>query len=169
MKKITTLVVSCSMLLLSACDNNKSKDANEPSAKEATASNEDKDLTGTFTVNEKKYTGKVKASLYEQTGQYEVICDDKTDANGFAYIRILFKDEVSARAGGNFITEYDQQKKQAANGISMSFEVKYRTEEDSKGTVAVNKNGSNNELVFDNVSLRSGSTDTVIVSGKIPF
>ena len=51
----------------------------------------------------------------------------------------------------------------------MSFEVKYRTEEDSKGTVSVNKNGSNNELVFDNVTLRTNSKETVNVSGKIPF
>ena len=168
MKKITTLVLSCSLLLLTACDSNKAKATNE-SVKESVTSNDDRELSGTFTVNGKKYTGKVKASLFKQTGQYEVMCDDNTDPNAFSYMRILFKDEAAARAGGNFITDYDQQKKQAANGISMSFEVKYRTEEDSKGTVAVNKNGSNNELIFDNVTLRTNSKETVIVSGKIPF
>ena len=168
MKKITTLVLSCSILLLTACDSNKTKGTNE-SAKESVTSNDDKELTGTFTVNGKKYTGKVKASLYEQTGQYEVMCDDNTDPNAFSYIRVLFKDEAAAREGVNFITEYDQQKKQAANGISMSFEVKYRTDEDSKGTVTVNKNGSNNELVFDKVTLRTDSKETVIVAGKISF
>ena len=171
MKKITTLVLSCSLLLFTACDSNKTKDTNE-SAKETVTSNDDEDLTGTFTANGKTYTGNVNASTFDLTGQFEIYFQDNQSNKGpdeLGLIRILFKDEASARAGGNFITAYDQQKNHAAREVSMSVDIKYKTEEDSKGTVTVNKSGSKNELVFDNVTLRTDSKETVIVSGKISF
>ena len=171
MKKITTLVLSCSLLLFTACDSNKTKDTNEP-AKETVTSNDDEDLTGTFTANGKTYTGNVNASTFDLTGQFEIYFQDNQSNKGadeLGLIRILFKDEASARAGGNFITAYDQQKNHAAREVSISVDIKYKTEEDSKGTVTVNKNGSNNELVFDNVTLRTDSKETVIVAGKITF
>ena len=170
MKKITTLILGCSILLLTAC-NNKTKDTNN-SAKETKTSIADEDLTGTFTANGKTYTGNVNSSTFDLTGQFEIYFQDNQSHKGpdeLGLIRILFKDEASARAGGNFITAYDQQKNQAAREVSMSVDIKYRTEEDSKGTVTVNKNGSNNELVFDNVTLRTDSKETVIISGKISF
>ena len=171
MKKITTLILSCSILLLTACDNNKTKATNE-SAKQSDSSNDDRDFTGTFTANGKKYTGNVNASSFDLTGQFEIYFQDNQSIKGpdeLGLIRILFKDEASARAGGDFITAYDQQKNQAAKEVSMSVDIKYRTEEDSKGTVTVNKSGSHNDLIFDNVTLRTDSKETVIVSGKISF
>ena len=170
MKKITTLILGCSILLLTAC-NNKTKDTNN-SAKETKTSIADEDLTGTFTANGKTYTGNVNASTFDLTGQFEIYFQDNQSNKGpdeLGLIRILFKDEASARAGGNFITAYDQQKNQAAKEVSMSVDIKYRTEEDSKGTVTVNKSGSHNELVFDNVTLGTENKETVIISGKIPF
>ena len=169
MKKINILVLCCFILLLTACDNNKTKDTNE---KETIVPTDNKDLTGTFKANGKTYTGDIKASTFDLTGQFEIYFQDNQSNKGpddLGLIRILFKDEASARAGGNFITAYDQQKKQAANEIAMSVDIKYITEQDSKGTVTVNKTGSHNELVFDNVTLRTGNKDTIIVSGKIPF
>ena len=171
MKKITTLILSCSILLLTACDNNKTKATNE-SAKQSDSSNDDRDFTGTFTANGKKYTGNVNASSFDLTGQFEIYFQDNQSIKGpdeLGLIRILFKDEASARAGGDFITAYDQQKNQAAKEVSMSVDIKYRTEEDSKGTVTVNKSGSHNDLIFDNVTLRTDSKETVIVAGKISF
>ena len=170
MKKITTLILGCSILLLTAC-NNKTKDTNN-SAKETKTSIADEDLTGTFTANGKTYTGNVNASTFDLTGQFEIYFQDNQSNKGpdeLGLIRILFKDEASARAGGNFITAYDQQKNHAAREVSMSVDIKYKTEEDSKGTVTVNKSGSHNELIFDNVTLRTDSKETVIVSGKISF
>ena len=170
MKKITTLILGCSILLLTACDN-KTKDTNK-SAKETKTSIADEDLIGTFTANGKTYTGNVNASTFDLTGQFEIYFQDNQSNKGpdeLGLIRILFKDEASARAGGNFITAYDQQKNQAAREVSMSVDIKYRTEEDSKGTVTVNKSGSHSELVFDNVTLGTENKETVIISGKIPF
>ncbi len=170
MKKNIILIISCSILImLTACDNNKTKDANEPSAKEATASNEDKDLTGTFTAGGKTYTGKVSTQNFEATGQYSVLCQSDTDPNDSKLIQFVFKDEKSGRAGGSITTAYDQGKDQTATEASLTFDTRYRSYEDAKGTVTVNKNGSNNELVFNNVTLKTMSKETVVVSGKIPF
>lgn len=168
MKRIALVVLSCFILLLTACDNNKTKHSNE-TTKETTAAIDNEEFTGTCTANGKIYTGNVKASTFGLTGQFEVYFQDNKDASELGLIRILFKDEASARAGGNFITAYDQQKNQTDKEVSISFDIKYRTEEDSKGTVTVNKTGGHNELIFDNVTLKTMSKETVVVSGKIPF
>jgi len=169
MKKITTVIVSCTILLLTACDNTKTTDASEPSVKEATSSNEENDLTGTFTAGDKKYTGKVSTQNFEATGQFSVLCQDDTDPNDSKLIQFVFKDEASARAGGNKTPAYDQGKDQAATDASVIFELKYKSVEESTGIITVNKNGSNNEIVFKDLKLKTMSKEEVIVSGNIPF
>ncbi|MEO5948077.1 MAG: hypothetical protein ABIP79_14765, partial [Chitinophagaceae bacterium] len=73
MKKIFTLAISFSILLLTACDNNKSKDTNEKSneastettIKEAVPSEESTGGTGTYTAEGRTYTGEVTTETNE--------------------------------------------------------------------------------------------------------
>jgi len=168
MKNIIILVLSCALFLVNACSGNSTK---EPTAKDALSSNESSRLTGTFTANGKTYTGKVSTQQFPATGQYSVLCQDDNDPNNSILIQFVFKDESSARAGGNLTTAYNQGKDQTASETSLTFDVRYRSEADSKGTVTVNKTGSGNELAFNNVTLKTidKEKETVVVSGKIPF
>jgi len=166
MKNITILVLSCALFLVNACSGNSTK---EPTAKDALSSNESSRLTGTFTANGKNYTGKVSTQQFPATGQYSVLCQDDNDPNDSKLIQFVFKDESSARAGGNLTTAYNQGKDQIAAETWLTFDIRYRSEADSKGTVTVNKTGSGNELVFNNVTLKTMGKETVVVSGKIPF
>ncbi len=105
MKKITTLVLSCSMLLLTACDNNKSKDTNQKSTEETTESTvkeavppeESTGGNGTYTAEGRTYTGKVTT---ETTGykHFKVKCE----GDMVQVIEFFFKNEDSARIGGSF-------------------------------------------------------------------
>ena len=172
MKKITTLVVSCSLLLLSACDNNKSKDANEPSAKEATASNEDKDLTGTFTADGKTFTGRVSVQHFETTGEYSVLCQDNTGES--TLLQATFSTEADARTPQDLKIAYRNPAygNKEAKIVSISYEVAWRTTDESKGTAKITKDGSNNVLEFDGVEVTddiSHKGEKKIISGKIPF
>lgn len=168
MKK-TTLILSCTILLLAACNDTKTTESTQPSAKEATASNEEKNLTGTFTAGEKTYTGNVTIQNFEATGQYSVICQDDSDPNDPVLIQFIFKNEASARTAGNKTPEYDQGKDQAATEAAVIYELKYNSVEESTGIITVNKNGSNNEIVFKDLKLKTMSKEEVIVAGKIPF
>lgn len=166
-KKMAIVVLICTLLLLQNACNNDS--ANEPTTKGAVSSNESSSLTGTFTANGKTYTGNVSTQQFPVTGQYSVLCQDDSDPNDSKLVQFLFKDENSARAGGNLTTAYNQGKDQTATEASLTFDVRYRSEEDSKGTVKVSKKGSGNELVFDGVTLKTITKEKVVVSGKIPF
>ena len=168
MKKITTLVLSCSILLLNACDN-KIKDTTEPSVIEAATSNDEKDMTGNFTVGDKTYSGKVSTQTFAATGQFSVLCQDDTDPSLPKLIQFIFKDEASARAGGNKTPTYDQGKEQTTAEASVIFELNYKSVEESTGIITVNKNGSNNEIVFKDLKLKTMSKEEVIVAGTIPF
>jgi len=66
-KKITTLVLSCTILLLTACDNKETKNTNEGTSglskdstvNETVPSDESADGNGTYTAEGRTYTGKV--------------------------------------------------------------------------------------------------------------
>ncbi|HXG82831.1 MAG TPA: hypothetical protein VNI84_02295 [Pyrinomonadaceae bacterium] len=126
-------------------------------------------MIGTFTANGKNYSGKVTTQQFPATGQYSVLCQDESDTNDSKLMQFVFKDEKSARAGDNLTVAYDQGKDQTPGETALSFDIRYRSEANSKGTVKVNKNGAGNELVFENVTLKTIGKETVIVSGKIPF
>lgn len=162
-------LVSCIIVLfLNACDD-KSKNSSEPTSKEVMASDEDKDLTGTFTAGGKQYTGKVSVQNFEATGQYSVLCQDVSDPNNSKLIQFVFKNEASARSEGSLTTSFDPGQDQTASEISVSFDNSYRSDGYSKGTASVSKKGNNNELIFDNITLQEATKEKVIVSGKIPF
>ena len=169
MKKITTFILSCAILLLAACDNNKITTTTEPTAKEATASNEEKNLTGTFTAGDKTYSGKVSIQNFEATGQFSVLCQDDTDPNDSKLIQFVFKNEKSARVEGNKTPAYNQGKDQAATVAAVIYKLKYNSVEESTGIITINKSGTNNEIVFKDLKLKTMSKEEVIVSGKIPF
>ena len=169
MKKIITLILSGAVLLLAACDNNKTTNTTKLSAKEAPALNEGKNITGTFTLGDKTYTGKVSTQNLEATGQFSVLCEDDTDPNNPILIQFVFKDEASARTNGNKTPAYDQGKNQAAEEAAVIYELNYKTVEETTGIITINKSGSDNEIVFKDLKLKTISKKEVILAGKIPF
>ena len=109
------MVLSGAVLLLAACENNKTTNTTELSAKEALALNEGKNMMGTYTLGDKTYTGKVSIQNLEATGQFSVLCRDNTDPNGPILLQFVFKDEVAARTNGYQTFAYDQGIDQAAD------------------------------------------------------
>lgn len=166
MKKITTLVFSCSMLLLTACDNNKSKDTNEKSTEETTVketvpSEESTGGTGTYTAEGRTYTGKVTT---ETTGykHFKVTCE----GDMVQVIEFHFKNEDSARKGGSFkpgsLTLLEP------NEVGIMFGIGFNSKEGLGGTVTVSGSGGKNVIEFKDVKLTIPDK-SLVVSGKIPF
>ena len=54
--------------MLTACNNSKTKEALKPVIVETAVSNQEKNITGTFTLGDKTYTGKVSIQNLEATG-----------------------------------------------------------------------------------------------------
>ena len=75
----------------------------------------------------------------------------------------------SARAGGNKTPAYDQGKDQAADGAAVIYELHYKTVEETTGIITINKNESNNEIVFKDIKLKTMNKEEVILAGKIFF
>ena len=107
------MVLSGAVLLLAACDNNKTTNTTELSAKEALALNEGKNMMGTYTLGDKTYTEKVSIQNLKATGQFAVLCLDNTDPNEPILIQFVFKEEASARTDGYKTPAFDQGKEQA--------------------------------------------------------
>ncbi len=138
-------------------------------AKEAVDSDEEKELTGTFSADGKSYSGRVSVQHFPATGQYSVLCQDNADPNGSKLIQFVFKDEASARAAGPRKIAHDQGKNQAPDEVSVSFDIRYESDDENPGTFKVNKNGSESELLFDGVLVETVTKEKATVSGKIPF
>ncbi len=170
MKNIPVLILCFSLfLLLNSCNNNKAG-SSEPTAKEVMPFNEDKDLTGTFTADGKALNGKVSTQVFPSTKEFSVLCQDDTDPNNSRLIQFVFKDEASARAGGDFKIVYDDiMSAEGSNEISFALDNTYHTREDTKGMVTISKEGSGNVINFDDVALTDSEKKDVIVKGKIPF
>ncbi|MEJ7826602.1 MAG: hypothetical protein WKF91_00340 [Segetibacter sp.] len=169
MKKITTLVLSCTILFLTACDNNKSKNTNEKSTEESTVketvpSEESTGGTGTYTAEGTTYTGKVTT---ETTGykHFKVTCE----GDMVQVIEFFFKNEETARKGGSFkpgsMTLLEPMEVGIMNGIGLN------SKEGLGGTVAVSGSGGKNVIEFQDVKLTGPdkSFGSVVLSGKIPF
>ena len=71
-------------------------------------------MTGTFTLGDNTYTGKVSKQNLEATGQFAFLCQDYTEPNDPILVQFVFKDEGSARTDGYKTPAYDQGKDQAA-------------------------------------------------------
>ncbi len=169
MKKITTLAVSCCMLLLTACDNNKSKDTHEKSSeesteskvKEAVPSEESTVGNGTYTAEGRTYTGKVTTSTIGNR-HFRVTCD----GDMVQVIQFFFKNEDSARKEGNFkpgsMTLLEPME------VGIMFGIGYNSKEGLGGTVTVSGSGGKNVIEFQDVKLTIPD-QSIVVSGKIPF
>ena len=112
--------------MLTACNNSKTKEALKPVIVETAVSNQEKNITGTFTLGDKTYTGKVSIQNLEATGQFSVLCQDDTDPTDPILIQFVFKDEASARTEDYKTPAYDQGKDQAANEAAVIFELNYK-------------------------------------------
>jgi len=162
---ITTLfvVVGC---------NNAGKSSEEKITQETMASIEDKDLTGSFTVDGKTYTGKVSVENFETTGEFSVLCHNM-DGEG-TLLQTFFSTEADARTPGDLKKAYRSpiSGNKEAKTVSITVELTWHTTDESKGTAKITKVGGNNVLEFDGVEVIddiSNKGEKKIISGKIPF
>ena len=72
-------------------------------------------MTGTFTLGDNTYTGKVSKQNLEATGQFSVLCQDNKEPNDPILVQFVFKDEGSAHTDNYKTPAYDQGKEQPAN------------------------------------------------------
>ena len=163
---LSATLTFATLLSMSACS--KSEPAAE-TATELAASDQAQEKTGTFTADGKTYTGRVSTQNFEATGQFSVLCQDVSDPNNSKLIQFVFKNEASARAAGVRKIAYDQGKDQTPDVVSMTFDIRYSSDQGRDGSLSVTANGKDNELVFDKVALLAMSKEAVTVSGRIPF
>jgi len=155
---------------LLACNNRHTDTNTEQIAREAMASDEAKDLTGTFTAGGKAYSGRVSTQLFVN-GYFSVLSQDVSD-NHPALMQLEFKDEASARTPGTFkIATPGYGRDLPKDAVTLTFDNSYTSDDDLPGgTLSVRKDGDNDVIVFDQITLREPvNKKTVIVSGKIPY
>jgi len=171
MKKITTLMVSCTILLLAACDN--TKDTNEKVIQESAAATINENLTpdssptgtGTYTSQGRTYTGAVTTETNEGLRNlFTVTC--KGDM--IQMIELNFKNEEVARKGGSFKPGSLVPGAGGDNEVGIMFGIGYKSGEASEGTITVTGSGGKNVIEFKDVKLTIPDK-SIIVSGKIPF
>jgi len=163
-------ILTCTILLMmTACTKAAQETETQEIAKEAVASDEVQNRTATFTADGKTYTGKVSTQHFEATGQFSVLCHDKTDPNDSRLIQFVFKNEASARAAGVRKIAYNAGNDQTPEEVSVTYDNTYSSDQGRAGSLSVTSSGKDNELVFDQVALQTMSKDAVTVSGKIPF
>ena len=75
----------------------------------------------------------------------------------------------SVRAGGNKTPAYDQGKDQAADKAAVIYELNYKTVEETIWIITINKSGSNNEIVFKDLKLKTISKEEVTLAGNFFF
>ncbi|KAK6023801.1 histidine kinase [Ostertagia ostertagi] len=123
---------------LLACNNRHTDTNTEQIAREAMASDEAKDLTGTFTAGGKAYSGR-----------------DVSD-NHPALMQLEFKDEASARTPGTLkIATPGYGRDLPKDAVTLTFDNSYTSDDDLPGgTLSVRKDGDNNVIVFDQITLR---------------
>jgi len=168
--KIICMII-ITFLVIAGC-NNDGKSSEEKITKDAMASDEDKDLTGTFTADGKTFTGRVSVQQFEATGEFSVLCQDNEGES--TLLQTFFSTEADARTPGDLKIMYRSpiSGNKEVRAFSVSFETAWRTADESKGTAKITKDGSNNVLEFEGVEV----TDDIshkgvkkIISGKIPF
>lgn len=163
MKRITALVLSSIILLLTSCDTKNTKDtdvkiAEEQTVKETTAPAEGE---GTYTADGRTYTGKVRV---ESDGLkfFTVTCE----GDPVQMIEVHFKNEAAARKGGSFkpgsLTPIDN------NEAGIMFGIGYKSADAAEGPITVTGSGGKNVLELNSVKLTVPGK-SIIVSGKIPF
>ncbi len=172
MKKVKSICMIIITLLIIAGCNNAGKSSEEKITKDTIASDEDKDLTGTFTADGKTFTGRVSVQHFEATGEFSVLCQD--GAGESTLLQTAFSTEADARTPGDLKIVYRNpiSGNKEAKTVSISFDVAWRTTDESKGTAKITKDGSNNVLEFDGVEVFdeiSHKGEKKIISGKIPF
>jgi major membrane immunogen (membrane-anchored lipoprotein) len=169
MKKITTLVLSCTILLLTACDNKETKNTNEGTSavskdstvNETVPSDESADGNGTYTAEGRTYTGKVTTAT-DGLKFFTVTCE----GDMVQQIAFDFKTEEAARKGGSFnqgsLTPIEN------NEVGIMFGIGYKSKETLGGTITVSGSGGKNVIEFKDVKL-TVPDKSMVVSGKIPF
>ncbi len=164
-------MIIITFLVIAGC-NNDGKSSEEQITKEAMASDEDTNLTGTFTADGKTFTGKVKTNLFETTGELFVSCQD--EAGNSTLLQTAFSTEADARTPGDLKIVYRNpiSGNKETKAVAITFDLTWHATDESKGTAKITKDGSNNVLEFDGVEVTndiSHKGEKKIISGKIPF
>lgn len=164
-------MIIITLLVIAGC-NNAGKSSEEKIIKDTMASDEDKDLTGTFTIDGETFTGKVKVGHIEANGEFLVSCQD--DAGASTLLQTFFKTEADARTPGDIKIVYRNAGIGNTEAKAVAIKVKFiwNTTDESKGTAKITKVGGNNVLEIDGVEVTndiSHKGEKKIVSGKIPF
>lgn len=172
MKKIAILLLGSLILLVAACNNDKTKDnikksdaeSSElkpyvPPSIESTAGN------GSYTMDGKTYTGGVTTETNEGLSNlYTVTCN----GDMIQMIEMHFKNEKVARKGGSFKPGSLVPGAGEDNEVGIMFGVGYKSREASEGTITITGSGGKNVIELNNVKLTIPDK-SIIVSGKIPF
>ncbi len=172
MEKVKSIcIIIITLFAMTGC-NNEGKNSEEKIAKEAMESDEDKNLTGTFTADGKTFTGKVKTSLFETTGELLVSCQD--EAGNSTLLQTAFSTEADARTPGDLKIVYRNpiSGNKEAKSVNLTFDLTWHTTDESKGTAKITKDGGNNVLEFEGIEVTneiSHKGEKKIISGKIPF
>ncbi len=126
------------LLVIAGC-NNAGKSSEEKIIKETMASDEDKDLTGTFTVDGKTFTGRVSVQHFETTGEFSVLCQNN-DGEG-TLLQTEFNTEADARTPGDLKIVYRNpiSGNKEAKAVAISFETTWHATDESKGTAIIKK------------------------------
>ncbi len=172
MKNLKTMFIVIIYLLIMTGCNNGGKTGDEKITKEAMASDENKNLTGTFSADGKTFSGRVSVQNFETTGEYSVLCQD--NAGESTLLQATFSTEKDARTPGDLKLVYRNpiSGNKEAKSVNLTFELTWRTTDESKGTAKITKDGGNNMLEFDSVEVTddiSHKGEKKIISGKIPF
>ncbi len=172
MKKVQSICMLIITLLVIAGCNNAGKSSEEKIIKETMASDEDKDLTGTFTADGKTFTGKVNVDHFEATGEFAVRCQDNEGES--TLLQTFFNTEADARTPGDLKIVYRNpiSGNKEAKSVAITFDLTWHATDESKGTAKITKVGNNNVLEFDRVEVSndiSHKGEKKIISGKIPF
>ncbi len=119
-------MIIITFLVIAGC-NNDGKSSEEKIIKEAMASDEDKNLTGTFTADGKTFSGKVSVQNFETTGEYSVLCQD--EAGESTLLQTTFSTEKDARTPGDLKIGYRSpiSGNKEAKSVNLTFELTWRT------------------------------------------
>ena len=80
-------------------------------------------------------------------------------------IQVIDKDGRSISCKALSGPEVIKGKDQAADGAAVIYKLYYNTVEETTGIITINKNESNNEIVFKDIKLKTMSKEEVILAG----
>jgi hypothetical protein len=158
------LLLALCVMGATACGESSEGGPNNGAAGESGNSPDDTQLTGTFTFEGKTRDCKTSHQDFAPTGEYSVVCENEED--GYRFVQVTFKNEVSARLAQNltFMAPYafKPEDHEAADAIAVSYTDGNGTldsDDDSTGSAKVTASGARSVLTLTNVSLATVTSE----------